>query len=448
MVSILNYLVAFLLVIWTLVSLSGYKVIKDPFDPIARIRIAPLTRFLTMSGMTAVVFLGPISIVKYGWWIILLIILGFKDFKYKINWVIVSYLLFLAWALYSAVFIAPYKGAAFNMLIKYALPLGYLYLGYNAITDEEDLVYFMKRVSIAAAILIIFVGGVGYKLLTPIYFFLGFKTGLLLTYGAFADFISAIFVLPISMYIITGKFKWLLIVLLCASSTILENVRTGMGGLFLASTFMLLGVFKSRSLIWIAVLIFIGLTLVFSIPPIREKMFVDKDQTLNELSMDNANFETINSNNREFMWSRNLTKFYEPHPLKGSGLGIAVETLKKDNINKPESQKGLELLHSDYVQFLCDLGLIGLGLFTLFGVSVIIWILRKSWHKGSPFSIKLCGGMALGAFAAIFFSMAYDNIITYAQQCYVFPFIYLGILMRFHENEISQKELSLKSLPN
>lgn len=442
MVSIINIVAAIILIVWTLVSLSGYRVVTNPLDSREQVKIGPMTRFLTMSVMTSMVFLGPYSMIKYGWWIILLVILAIKDFKYKINLPIVTYIIFIAWAAYSALFIAPYKGAAFNMLIKYILPLGYLYLGYNAITDEEDLVYFLKRSALAIIVYTFLVGGFAEKCLNPLYNFLALETGLLLSYGPMADFISATFVIIFTLYVITGKTAWLMALLWCVLSTLLANVRTGMGGIFLATIFFLFLIFKYRSIPWITGISIAGIIIVFSIPQFREKMFVDKDLTISEFRINDANFETINSNNREFMWTRNLDEFFTPHPVAGSGLGIAVETMKRKNALLPEKDQSLVLLHSDYIQFLCDLGIIGLTLFIIFGVTTIVWIIKMTWKSKSLFSITLCGGMALGTFAAIFFSMAYDNIISYAQQCYVFPFIYLGILMRFLEKEMSQNKLS------
>ena len=97
------------------------------------------------------------------------------------------------------------------------------------------------------------------------------------------------------------------------------------------------------------------------------------------------------------------------------------------------------MLHSDYVQFLCDLGIIGLALFIIFGVTTIIQIIRISWHRNNPVVLRLCGGMALGCTAAIFFSMSFDNIITYCKKSYVFPFIFIGILMRVKELVVAGK---------
>ncbi|MDE6231014.1 MAG: O-antigen ligase family protein [Muribaculaceae bacterium] len=439
MVEIINIIALVALVLGTLITLSGYKVVNSPIVEGEKIKVFPLTRFLTFSVMTSVIFLGPFSMLKYLWWILVLAFLCLTRFRFKVNGIIITYCAFILWAVISAIFVAPYKGPAINMVIKYTLPLAYLYLAYNAINDSEDLVFFLKRSTLATFVYLFLVGGATEKLARPVYDFFSLDTGLILNYGPFADFISSIFVMPLALYVITGKWRWLIIAGLCALSTLLANVRTGLGGIFLSTVFILLGTFKHKSMPWIAGVVVTSVMILFSVPELRQKMFVDQDLTISEYEIENTNFTTINSNNREYMWNRNLQKFYVPSPVIGSGLGIAVESMKRDNAQKPIEERGLELLHSDYVQFLCDLGIIGLALFIIFGVTTIIQIIRISWHRNNPFVLRLCGGMALGCTAAIFFSMSFDNIITYCQQSYVFPFIFIGILMRVKELVVAGK---------
>ena len=44
--------------------------------------------------------------------------------------------------------------------------------------------------------------------------------------------------------------------------------------------------------------------------------------------------------------------------------------------------------------------------------------------------LTLLGGTTAGAFAACFFCMGFDNVITYAQQGYVLPFMLFGIFLK------------------
>jgi hypothetical protein len=38
--------------------------------------------------------------------------------------------------------------------------------------------------------------------------------------------------------------------------------------------------------------------------------------------------------------------------------------------------------------------------------------------------------MALGSCAGTFFSMMFDNVVSYAQQSFVIPFIFIGIFLK------------------
>lgn len=164
--------------------------------------------FLIFSILTAMVFLGPLSLVKYAYWIIVLIILCFNRFKLKIDSIILSYMLFIGWALLSALFITDVPFAALMMLIKYTLPLLYLWLAYTAINDSDDFLYFLKITSVGMCVYAMFIGGFAAKFLTPIYSFLNWGSGgLFISYAPLADYFSALIVIPLALFLITeGRF--------------------------------------------------------------------------------------------------------------------------------------------------------------------------------------------------------------------------------------------------
>ena len=49
------------------------------------------------------------------------------------------------------------------LLIKYALPMLYLWLGYNAINGKEDFIIFLKKSNIILILYALFIGGFAYK---------------------------------------------------------------------------------------------------------------------------------------------------------------------------------------------------------------------------------------------------------------------------------------------
>lgn len=375
------------------------------------------------------IFLGPLSLVKYAYWIIFLLFLNYRGrIEIRFGCIVSTYILFLIWSAISAVLVSSVKFQALMMLIKYALPLLYLWLGYSSINDSYDLLYFMKKVAIGMCIYAMLIGGFSAKFLSAIYGFLNFKTdGLVISYASLADYFSGLIVVPIGLYAITKENKWLYATGWVILSTILETVRTGLGGIFLASSFFLFTIYRAKAIPWIAGLCISSVIIIFTVPSFHDKMFKNDNVSMNTFSTSDANFDNIQSNAREFLWDLNMTKFYDPSPIIGSGLGESVEFTKNVTI--------LKLIHSDYVQILCDLGNLGIILFGLFVIITFLSIIHNVWRCNASFQLKLVGGMALGSCAGTFFSMAFDNVITYAQQSFVIPFIFIGIYLKLKDLE-------------
>lgn len=402
-------------------SSKRLKLVQHPLAPNIKCFLNRDLHFLIFCIATAMVFLGPLSLVKYGFWILFMLLLLFVRFKIKVDVIVICYSLFLIWAAISISYSSvKFQGAM--LLIKYSLPLLYLWLGYNAIQDYEDLLFFLKKSLLIMAIYAFFIGGFSAKVLPWLYVLLCFKTGgLVISYASLADFFSALFVIPLALYIIDKKKKWLLVAIWVALSSILAVVRTGIGGIFLATTFFLLGYYRLRALPWIGGLLLLGITAIFFIPAVHEKMFVDDRTTISSMDASSMNFENIQSNGRELIWDTNLELFYKPNPVVGAGLGESMEYTKENFVVK--------LIHNDYVQILCDMGLIGISLFALFFVITILKIVTYSMLYKHQL-IRLSGAMALGSCAGVFFSMTFDNVISYAQQCFVIPFIFIGIFLK------------------
>lgn len=408
---------------------GSYKIVPNPFYKERHILISFNLYFLVYSIMTAMIFLGPLSLIKYVYWIAFLLILLLSGrIEVRLGGIVSSYILFLIWSVISAVLFSSVKFQALMMLIKYTIPLFYLWLGYTAINDTDDLLYFMKKVAIGMCVYALLIGGFSAKFLPHVYGFLNFKTdALVISYASLADYFSGLITVPIGLYIITKDKKWLYATGWVILSTILETVRTGLGGIFLASSFFLFTIYRAKAIPWIAGLCISAVVIVFTVPSFHDKMFKNDDVSMDSFSVSDANFDNIQSNAREFLWDMNLTKFYEPSPIIGSGLGESVEFTK--NATK------LKLIHSDYVQILCDLGIIGLLLFGLFVIVTFLSIIHGAWSQNSSPRLKLVGGMTLGSCAGTFFSMAFDNVITYAQQSFVIPFVFIGIYLKLKDLE-------------
>ena len=428
MVLIINIIVAIIL-FWLPVkwySSGKLKVVGHPFEEDKMIGINVNLQFLVFSILTAMIFLGPLSLVKYAYWIIVLLILCFTRLNLRFGGIVNTYLVFIAYCVFSLLFITGDTFSGLMMLIKYTLPLLYLWLAYSAVNDSDDLAYLMKLTTIGMCVYALIIGGFSAKFLGPLYGFLNYGTGgLFISYAPLADYFSSLIVVPIGVYIITKKRIWLLATFWIILSTVLEVVRTGLGGITLAVSLLLLTIYQIKAVPWILTVVFMAVITVFSVPAVREKMFEDEKVEISSISTDNINFNTIKSHGREELWEKNMNMFYYPSPAIGSGIGATSGFLK--------NQKGLKLLHSDYVQMLCDLGNVGLFLFACFVLWTLFSIISIAWKSTVPLVIKLTGGMALGSCGGTFFSMGFDNVVTYAQQCFVLPFILIGIFLKVYD---------------
>lgn len=380
--------------------------------------------FMLYSILTSMLFLGPFSILKYIVWIMIII---FMMRKWHIinNKVIGIYMLFVLWSLYSLYYSAD-KSQGFSLIVKYLIPILYFWLGYNSINDREDFILFLSFTNKVLIIYSILIGGLMNILIPGFYNFLLWKSALFVGYAALADFYSALIVVPIALYLLTNEKKYLACAAFILLSTIIQSVRTGIAGATIATCLLLFVRFKLKSLPYLIILSILFVGSVFLIPSVKEKMF---GKNARMVTIENFTSYKVESNGRENLWDANLKLFYEPQKATGAGLGTSVSFSKR-------KYKAIGLLHSDYIQILCDTGYIGLCIFILFGISFLLHSVVATWRCNDLY-LMITGGMALGSLGGITFSMAYDNVMTYSQQCYIFPFLLYGIFLKFlHNNSL------------
>ena len=103
--------------------------------------------FVIFTICTAPVFLGSLSLLKYGlWFAIILLFLFTGKIRAKFEATTAMYLIFFLWLCYTMTYTtATHDGVM--MLIKYSLPMLFLWLGYSAINNEKDLKKLEKELS-------------------------------------------------------------------------------------------------------------------------------------------------------------------------------------------------------------------------------------------------------------------------------------------------------------
>lgn len=384
--------------------------------------------FVIFTVCTAPIFLGSLSLLKYGlWFMTMLALLFVGKVRLKFEATTIMYSIFFLWLCYTMTYTpVPRDGAM--MLIKFSLPMLFLWLGYSALNNEKDLIVFLKVVNLVACVYCMFIGGQGCKLMPWLYYRV--FMGVFGTYAAFADFLTSVFIVPILLYWLTKEKKYIFCALWMVLSTVLESVRTGLGGMLLVFCIALLLKNKAKA---IPGLVFAGavfLGVVLFVPEVNEKFFGEDAGTVsatdivqgNALSMDN-----IETSGREYTWELILDEFYRGHELKGSGLSMSKSYLLNAFLKK---EIGIGLIHNDYVQLLADTGIIGVCLLVLFYISVILSVVRNVLLRRSTTLVKLTGIMALSSMAGIAFCMYFDNVVSNSMQSMVMPYIYLGFFLK------------------
>lgn len=405
---------------------SNPIVVEHPLMSGVRCRLTSTYSFLLFSVATAMIFIGPFSLVKYALWTIVLVCLFCGTWKKKVDWIVGAYLIFLIWNLLALTYSSElFQG--WMMMIKYTLPLLYLWMAYNAVSDDADFVYFLKFTVITMIVYTFLIGGYAAKLYGFVYAFLNFYSGgLTVSYAAFADFLSALFPVPLALYVLTGKKKWLWAALFFLGSSVLEVVRTGMGAVFIAAAFFCLMYYRIKAIPWIIGAAFVCATLALGIPSVRDKLFMDKSKATTSIAQ--VSSDNIQMNGRSALWEKNMNRFYEPNKIAGAGLGMAPAYTK--------TFKSLRMIHSDYVQILCDTGLVGLVLFAFFFIVTMFKVIGITWQRNRySIFVRVSGAMAVGSCSATFFAMAFDNVVAYSQQCFVWPFVFIGMFLKLVDIE-------------
>ncbi|MBO5135398.1 MAG: O-antigen ligase family protein [Paludibacteraceae bacterium] len=428
MKAIVSLLLLITLILWifTIYFTDKKKFRMVEYNPGEKYLLSRNMYFIILTVCTAPMFLIPYALLKYALWFgVMLFLLFSGKMRIRIDTTMTMYMTFFVWLCFAMTYTTTYWQGTM-MLVKYSLPLLFLYLGYSSLTNEKDLIVFLKVVNYAACIYCLIMGGFAQHFIPWLYNFL---MDILSVYAAFADFLVAVFIVPIILYWLTKDKKYVYCALWMVLSTVLQSVRTGMGGMVLVFMFAMYLRYKSRSLpgIFFAGAVFISVILF--VPSVNEKFFGDDAGTVtgedivqgNALSLDN-----IEMSGREYLWENAKKYCYEGHELIGSGLGTAEYFCKYLMYDDRRESK----MHNDYIVLLCDTGNIGVGLLVLFYAVVIVKVIAHVVLRKSNVLVRLTGIMALSSMAGIAFCMYFDNVVSNSMQSMIIPYIYLGFFLK------------------
>lgn len=328
---------------------------------------------------------------------------------------IVFYLIYIIWLVIGLSY-TPAPGYGFRVILKYLYPLLIMLFASAAVRDEE---VFLKagigaRMVALISICVFFIPYV--VRLFPGVFWYG--TASAINYISMCIFSLALF------YYTQEKKKNLLLCILFMLPCILWVFRTSIMGTTLALMTFFFFKYKLKSLPVIFLVFILFTVAVFAIPSVREKMFVNSENvSIEQLQRGEISKDDINSNARFGMWEHLETRFYEGKELTGSGIGSVQNYMYSNFVFG-----GLTVPHNDYVQILCDSGIIGLILYLLIVLTVIMhsFIVYQNY---SDIAIKMCAIVAGSSLAGVALTMYTDNVVNYSMATLSYPFGFYGMML-------------------
>ena len=334
---------------------------------------------------------------------------------------IIFYLIYIIWLVVGLSY-TPAPGYGFRVILKYLYPLLIMLFASAAVRDKE---VFLKagigaRTVALISIAVAFIPYIGR--LFPGVFWYG--TASAIHYISMCVFSLALF------YYTREKKKNLLLCILFMLPCVLWVFRTSIMGTTLALMTFFFFKYKLKSLPVIAGIMLVVVVAVFTIPSLKEKMFKDsKNVSIEQFQQGELSKDDIESNARFAMWEHLENRFYDGKELTGFGIGSVQNYMYSNFVFG-----GLKVPHSDYVQMLCDSGIIGLVLYLL----VILAVLVHSfivYQRTSSIAIKICAIVAGSSMAGVALTLYSDNVVNYSMATLSYPFGFYGMMLGLIKSE-------------
>lgn len=346
-------------------------------------------------------------------------LIGLFVVKRKPIWSIatICYLTYILWTLIGIVY-SPSPTYGFRVILKYIYPLLIMLFASAVVRNEE---VFLKaglgvRSIAVLSIVLSFIPFTG-KLFPGVFWYATAK----------AIHYIVICIFSLALFYHGGKDKRdLVFAILFIFPCVFWVFRTSIMGTTLALMVFFFFKYRLKSLPTIFGVLVLFIVAIFFIPSIKEKMFFDKNKAnTNQLRSGKISMDDINSNGRFAMWEWSLKKFFDKKETIGTGTGNLQETFYA--LKHPFGS--IRICHNDYIQILCDNGLIGIILFGgsfafLIGHCFVIY-----QDKKYTAAIRICAITAGASTAGILLTLYTDNAINYTMATLSYPCGFYGMTL-------------------
>ncbi len=164
-------------------------------------------------------------------------------------------------------------------------------------------------------------------------------------------------------------------------------------------------------------------------------MFLNKDINAEDFMEGKVTIDDINSNGRFVMWTKLLEKHFRGRELLGSGTGSTQKYMYENHVFG-----GLKVPHNDFVQQLCDNGLIGIVLYLTMALFIISHSFIEYSKNNNIYAVRVSAIVAGVSMGGVLLTMLTDNVVNYSMATIAYPFGFYGMMLglkRRQKNDIS-----------
>lgn len=227
-------------------------------------------------------------------------------------------------------------------------------------------------------------------------------------------------------YFTNEKKKNIIYTILFALPCLIGVYRTDIMGTAMALAAFFFIKYRLKSLPVIACLLVLFIASVFFVPAIKNKMFINSDKiTVEQLYNGEISKENINTSGRKVVWENSLRWFYKGKEMIGSGTGRLQTYFYAEAIGW---QRGGQV-HNDFIQILCDNGLIGLILYLTAVVAVFIHCFYIYHKRSVSAAVRICAITAGATMLGVTLTMYSDNTVSFSMATLGFPWGFYGMAL-------------------
>lgn len=332
------------------------------------------------------------------------------------------YLVFVAW-LVIGLFYTPSLSFGLRMIIKYMYPFILALLCTKVVRDGETALtasLISRRVA-TIGVLCILIPGYLQLISYILYPIAGYITGIIS---------MAILSFALVEFSNNKKRNLLWGIGLCLPALI-KVYRTDIFGTGVALAAFFTIKYKLKALPIVGLIGVAGICVMFFVPSVREKMFINQDVTITDFMEGGKKVDesTIQTNYRAYMWKMAKKDLIDGHELIGAGTGRVQKYMYTE---VDDNRRGGQL-HNDFLVLQIDNGLIGLYIYILCYIFIFLHCLKIYHTKTGPYT-RMFALTAGASILGVLVTMYSDNTISYSIVTTSFPWAFYGMALGLKES--------------